>query len=305
MKTHYFLPKLRFGRLLCTLLLLGIGNTWQGCKKAEDVTAQEQGQGLTDPNEITKVVVIPGATVEQGNPPAVTRTGNEPVLSTPTPTVETISGLETTYTLNYANVTGTITTVYIQFEGASNYLKIPVSGNTGRNGQINIPMRMPADKYTARPSGTSFCTFALMANGGCQSKCSNEFASRLTPRPGEGRANVNGQSVNATALCDFNFAPYGRGYAIMIGQNQDRAIVLYNMRQGSNQLGNFDNLVSNANGTIPTTPFAAYFDVSSSAFYFSVSGSATASGKTVSASGVFRELGGSRQISISASGNCK
>lgn len=300
MKTNHFLSIIRPGRLLCMLLLLLSGNVWQGCKNANDVGTQ--GTGLTDPNEITKVLVIPGATVEQGNPPAVTKTGNEPVLSTPTPTVETVSGLDGTYTLNYSNVTGTITAIYIQFDGATSYLKIPISGSTGKSGQIRVPMRMPDDKYTARPSGISFCTFALISNGACQSKCTNSFTSQLPPRPGKGQVNVGGRSVDATAACDLDFGAFGRGYVILTGQGS--GVVLYNMRSGTNQLANFETMAA-SDRYGDSVPFAGYVDENGNV-YFSVSGSATVSGKTASVSGIFKNLLSSgQQISVSAAGNCQ
>ncbi|GAB3643531.1 hypothetical protein GCM10027423_41680 [Spirosoma arcticum] len=145
--------------------------------------------------------------------------------------------------------------------------------------------------------------FATTYNGACKSIGGNCFTSNLPPRPGKGTASISGQSYDATAVCDIDFAPYGKGYGILIGQ--EKAIILYNMRQGTNQLGDFEKLIDDSNGDIPTSPFAAFFDISSSAFYFSVSGTATVSGKTASASGVFKEVGGSRQISVSASGNCQ
>ena len=298
MKTFYPKNWLRFTAFLLLLCL-------SQCQK-KDVTPTETV--LTDPNEISKVMVIPGATLEKGSPPAITNTYAAPVLTTSTPDVVAISGQEATFSLNYSAVDGNITTIYFQIEGSDYYFKIPISTNSGSNGTINIPFKIPEtvvvpnQNYVGQQkySLTTSCCFAATSKGAVSKLCGNKFTSLLPPASGKSKVSINNSAFEGTALCDLDFAPYGKGYAIMIGQ--DQAIVLYNLKPGLNLLGNFEGLIRSSIYT--TAPFAYYVNGSTSV-YGSVSGTANVSGKTVSTSMIVKKLGDNQQISIGATGNCQ
>ena len=287
--------------LLVVLLSLGLN---QGCKKANDVDPSgTDGIVLTDPNELSKVMIIPGATLEKGTPPPVTNTPDTPKLSTPSPEVSAISGQDATFSIDYSNAIGNITIIYIQFEGADSYFKIPISGNSGTNGRITLPMRIPKEYVTAAPSGKSFhrfCCFAASAKGTRQaSLCNNNFTSNLPPRPGKGTVNIGGRAYDATAVCEMDLGGYGKAYGILLNGGS-QFIALYNLNRGNSQLVD---IVNGNNDPTSGVPCALYLDGTN--LYGSLSGSASYNGKVVSVSGQFEELSSSRRISISASGNCQ
>lgn len=292
--TYYSLLK----RLLIVSLLLGLSH----CKKSTDDPTINNGIELTDPNEISKVMVIPGATLVQGSPPPVTNTSDTPRLSTPTPDVSTISGQDGNFTINYSNVVGTITIIYIRFEGADSYFRVPISGNTGPSGQITLPMRIP-EKYTitggrqSNISGGRFCCYAATASAKQVALCNNSFNSVLPPRPGKGAVVIGGTSYDATAVCNMDLGSF-KGYGILFGDS--KFIALYNLKSGTNQLVD---IVNGNKGPSNGVPCALYMDGSN--FYGGVSGNATYNGKVVSVSGLFEDLNSNRRITVSASGNCQ
>ncbi|WP_288425796.1 hypothetical protein [uncultured Spirosoma sp.] len=291
--TSYSLAK----QLLIVSLLLGLSQ----CKKSSVDPTESNGIELTDPNEISKVMVIPGATLVQGTPPPTTNTSDTPRLSTATPDVSTISGQDGTFTINYSNVVGTITVIYIRFEDADSYFKIPLSGNSGSSGQITIPMRIP-EKYSIVGSGSKnsagrFCCFASTASAREVALCNNSFNSVVPPRPGKGAVNIDGKSYDATAVCNMDLGSF-KGYGIVFGD--DKFIALYNLRSGTNKLVD---IVNGSKGPTDGVPCAAYLEGSN--FYGGVSGTATYNGKVVSVSGVFEDYYGNSQINVSASGNCQ
>jgi len=299
----YFLT-LRTMKKAFYLVLLTAGSVFlQGCPGGKG-DPEPSGTVITDPNELSKVMLIPGATLEKGTPPPVTTTPDTPKLSTISPEVNAISGQEAIFSLNYSNAVGKITVIYIQFEGADSYFKIPISGNSGTNGTIRIPMKIP-EKYTARPSGNSFGRFCCFAGNSASvmrqaALCNNSFTSILPPPPGKGTVNIGGRNYDATAVCDLPFGAFGRGYAISISPTE--AIIFYNMNQGTNQLGNYRDLIDNSQSGVVSSPFALY--VNGTSLYYSLSGTATANGKKVSTSVRLEDFDG-RQINLTASGNCQ
>lgn len=292
-----------FYGLLSRLLIISFLFVLTACPPStqDDVTPAVTATALSDANELSKVMIIPDATLEQGSPPPVTTASDTPKLSTSTPEVNAISGQDATFSLNYSNAAGNITVIYIQFEGSDYYFRVPISSNSGTNGTIKVPMRIP-EKYTAVSNGksfTRFCCFAASAQGTRQAQlCNNNFTSNLLPKPGKGTATISGRNYEATAVCDMDLGGFGKAYGILI--NDTQFIALYNLKRGAgNQLVD----IINGNYTIESgVPWAGYFDGTN--FYFSVSGSASYNGSAVSVSGRFADMDG-RQISVSAAGNCQ
>lgn len=287
--------------LLKRIVLISFVLGFSHCKKEAADPSGSDAIVLTDPNEISKVMLIPGATLLQGSPPPVTNTSDTPRLSTATPEVSTISGQDGTFTINYSNVVGTITVIYIQFENATTYFKIPISGNSGANGQISIPMRIPPSYSIVGQGSTSragrFCCFASTASARQVALCNNNFNSVVPPRPGKGAVTIGGRAYDATAVCNMDLGSF-KGYGILFGDN--KFVALYNLRSGTNQLVD---IINGSKGPADGVPCAAYLDGSN--FYGAISGSATYNGKVVSVSGLFEDFGGSQRINLSASGNCQ
>jgi len=281
-------------RLLITCCFLII--PLHGCKEKEVKTEVNE---LKTPNEISKVLVIPDAIKEDGNPPQATNTPNAPVIVNQTPEISGISGEEQLMKFEYRNASSNITNIYIQIEGADSYFRIPVSGNTGKSGIVSIPYQIPP-QYTVPYDNCKsvFGGFMTFANGACVSIGDKScFSSYPPPRPGKAGGSVNGQTFSANAVCEIFLPGFGKAFGIVT--DDGRMIVLYNLKNGGNQLRDpFDD-----NSDITTTPWAGYVDVSGN-IYFSTSGSAGYNGRVVSVSGTFVDFNG-LSARVSASGNCQ
>lgn len=297
--------KMLMRTLLRSTLLLGLMFAFAACPGGKDKEPNpiESAVTLTSAEEISKVMVVPGAKLEQGSPPAENNISAAPTVTTPTPEVSAISGQDMYVTFNYSNAVSNITYIYIQLVGTNSYFKIPINQNTGSNGTINIPIRIPENKIIPNCSSTTYEAFFLTANGACrkvggQRKC---FTSNLKPVAGKGKATINGQTYDATAVCGLDFAPYGTGYGISIGNSQ--FIIFYNMSTGGNVLGDFIEMSENSYD-VPKSPFALYFDGTN--VFVSKSGVASVNGGVVSTTLTVQDLfEGGRNITLSASGNCQ
>jgi hypothetical protein len=281
--------------LLSTTLFLVLA---VGCKKSEDVNPLANLINPSDANKVGAALVMPiGTQTKQGTPPSPSTSAQAPRVATLTPNQPTNNGNNETVSLQYSNVNGNIGGAYGQVVGASSYFDIPLSGNSGTTGNIGLPIGIPADLN----SGTftlAVCVYDL--SGRVSNIIQIQYTvTRVDPlKEGEGRTTIGGVTSTATATCDVSIPPYGRAYVISISSS--KFIAMYNMRTGGNQFGNAETILG---GSSSSTPFALYFD--GTTIYGSVSGSANVNGKQVSASGTFREIGGTRQITFSSSGNCK
>lgn len=283
-------------RLMVALLLVSLSQ----CKKGDDVSPN-----LIDPSDAKKVgaaLIMPdGTQTKDGNPPAPSTSTQAPKVTPGATDKSTANGSTETLPVPYSNLNGGIGGVYIQIEGASTYFDIPVQGNAPASGTINLPVGIPENIN----SGSFSMAYCIYDRSG---RVSNIIRIRFTIRrteplsPGKGTATIGEKSYNATAICDLNIPPYGKGYVIQMSSSQ--FIAFYNMRSGSNTLGNFETLLANSSTGVPSGPFALYFDDSGN-LYSSVSGSATTNGKTVSASVTMKDLYTGRQVSLSAAGNCQ
>lgn len=263
---------------------------------------KQNSEPQVDPSDAKKVgqaLILPdGTETKEGTPPPPSTSPQAPKVTPNVTEQPTNNGNTETVPIRYSNLNGGIGGVYAQVEGATNYYNIPLSGGgSSTSGTINIPIGIP-DNFG---SGTFTFVYCIYDRNG---RVSNILRIRFTVtrieplKAGEGRATVNGRTVNANAICDLDFAPYGRGYGIQI--NDSQIIVFYNMRQGNVTLQNFEDMAANGNDT---APFALYFDGSSA--FFSVSGTANVSNKKISSTATFKELLGSRTITLTASGNCR
>lgn len=285
-------------RLLVMMLVVGLSQ----CKKGDSV---DPGAALIDPGDAKKVgaaLIMPdGTQTKDGNPPAPSTSTQAPKVTPGNTEKSTTNGSTETLPVPYSNLNGGIGGAYVQIEGASTFFDIPVQGNAPASGTINLPVGIPENFN----NGSFYVSYCIYDRSG---RVSNVIRLRFTIRrteplnPGKGTANIGGKTYDATAVCDLDFAPYGRGYAIQLSQSQ--FLIFYNMRTGSNTLGNYETLAANSSTGIPSGPFALYIDDSYS-IYASVSGTATVSGKKISASVAMKEAYASRRISLSASGNCQ
>lgn len=295
--------KPNFTRLTRTVSVLLIAGLMTACPfgNKEPITPQDQLIDPSDSKRVGAALILPdGAITKDGTPPAPSTSSQAPKAVATVTDQPTTNGSTENVPVRYSNLNGGIGGAYAQVEGANNYYDIPVSGNAPSSGTINIPLGIPSNFR----SGTFTLIYCIYDRSG---RVSNILRIRFTitrvepPKPGEGSVTIGGKTVKATAVCDLDFAQFGRGYAISI--NDSQIIVLYNMRQGSNQLGDFEALAGNSTGGVPTSPFALYFD--GTTVYYSKSGTANANGKVVSASLVAEELFGGKRVSLSATGNCK
>lgn len=275
----------------------------EGCKKNDIEISKE----LTTPDEISKVLVIPDAERIEGPLPAGQTPNGHITLTNETPEISGISGedmiVSYRYRYNTANVTSPIKYLILYLEGASSYFKIPVK-TVGQSGLIQVPIKVPSG-YTipAENDQVKRCEIKL---GKCTINGANSCypdptcikGIGLAPRPGKGQSTIDGKTYEATAICDFLVPGFGRGTVIRM--DDGKMIILYNVKQGSFQLNNYENIADPFDNN---TPYALYFD-SATNIYYSTSGYVTSKGKVVSVSMVVKDFDGySKQVS--AIGNCQ
>lgn len=228
--------------LVCSSLLFGLIFGFAACSggKDRDPSPGEKGATLTSSEEVSKVMVVAGGKLEQTNPPVENNVSAAPTVIMPTPESTRNKGQEIYLKFNYTNAVSNITNLYFQLVDTNSYFKVPINQNTGRFGTINIPIRIPEDKIVPNCSNSTYETFFLMANGACKKLGgqNKRFTSALKPVAGKGKANIDGKSYDATAVCGLNFAPYGTGYGIAIGASQF-IILFLNMSNCGNILGDF------------------------------------------------------------------
>ncbi|HXG39296.1 MAG TPA: hypothetical protein VNL36_11055 [Bacteroidota bacterium] len=146
-----------FAVLLVVLIVLG------GCKKKESpVEPQEEPAALINPadaNQLSGVVVIPGASTQQGNPPPPSNTTDAPLVSGGLSGQLGSNGSTVQLPFNYqtpSNLAG----FYVQIVGASRYWIVPYSGQSGASGRAIIPLTLPTnlDQGTFR---VAYCVYSL------------------------------------------------------------------------------------------------------------------------------------------------
>lgn len=285
------------------IFVVGLILVIEGCKKNELDISKE----LTTPDEISKVLVIPDAEKIEGPLPAGQTPNGHIILTNETPEVSGISGEDMVvsyrYRYNTANVTSPIKYLILYLEGSSRYFKIPVK-TVGQSGLIQVPIKVPSG-YTIpfENDRVKRCEIKL---GRCTINGANSCypdpicikGIALPPRPGKGQSTIDGKTYQATAICDFSVPGFGRGTVIRM--DDGKIIILYNVKQGSFQLNNYENITDPFDNI---TPYAIYLD-SATNIYYSTSGSVTSKGKVVSVNMIVKDFDGASK-QISAIGNCQ
>jgi hypothetical protein len=282
---------------IARILLFTVFIAMFNCQKPKDVDPAENLISPTDAKKVGEALIMPSGTeTKTGTPPSPSTSAQAPKVSSTTTEVPTANGATETTKVNYSNLNGSIGGAYAKVENSPTYYDIPLRGNAPSSGSISIPIGIPDNI----DSGSFTLIISIYdANG----RVSNVIRIRYTitrftqPAAGKGSVNIGGKTYTATAVCDINFGGYGNAYGILV--NETQLVMLYNLRQGSNQI--YD-AIDDDNFDIERNSWAAYFD--GTEFFFSKSGSATYNGKVVSTTAQFDNFDGKR-VSISASGNCQ
>jgi hypothetical protein len=93
-----------------------------------------------DPNELSQVLVIPGAVREQGSPP-VSRGGSSAPMIMGGSALMVTSGNQAVLSVQFRSNSG-YRNCYVQVQGARDYFRIPGS-ESANSGEIRIPVNVP------------------------------------------------------------------------------------------------------------------------------------------------------------------
>jgi hypothetical protein len=146
-----------FAGLVVVLAILG------GCtKKESSVEPEEQPSALVNPadaNQLSGVIVIPGAGSLQGNPPPPSNTADAPLVTGELSNQIGSNGSTVQLPFTY-QTTSNLAGIYVQIVGASRYWTVPYSGQSGTNGRAIIPLILPTnlDQGTFR---VAYCVYSL------------------------------------------------------------------------------------------------------------------------------------------------
>ena len=123
-----------------------------------------------DPDELSAVLVIPGAERIDGDPPSPSGTADAPVVEGGD-SINVDSGDQAQLRLTYESDTG-YDDCYVQVVGASDYFRVPV-GNTNTSGEIVIPVEVSEDVASG-----SFDLYTCIAgaNGSVSNPLTNSIA---------------------------------------------------------------------------------------------------------------------------------
>lgn len=114
----------------------------------------------SDPDELSQVLVIPGAKRVSGSPPAPSSGGGPAPEISGGGSLEATSGDQAVLRLSYSSSSG-YQNCYVQVRGASDYFDVPV-GTGETSGEIQIPVNIPS---SVASGGFNLYTCIAGANG--------------------------------------------------------------------------------------------------------------------------------------------
>ncbi|MCB0521668.1 MAG: hypothetical protein H6577_19810 [Lewinellaceae bacterium] len=112
------------------------------CKKDED---PDKLINPADANALSKVLIIPDADRNNGDPPSSTFDPQAPVVTGATPSQISSNGSTVPLTFNYDNVNGNLAGCYAQVEGADTYFAIPYNATSNESGFLSLPIGIPVN----------------------------------------------------------------------------------------------------------------------------------------------------------------
>jgi len=139
--------------VLFTMLVAGVSFT--SCSKKE-----KENVDPTDANALQSVLVVPGGTLQNGNPPPPSGGANAPQISSNTSTANVTAGNQVSIPFSYTSNSG-YTRCYVQVDGATNgYFDIPQPTTNPNQGQVTIPINVPSNV-----SSGNFCINYCIQDG--------------------------------------------------------------------------------------------------------------------------------------------
>lgn len=139
-----------------------LGNTL-GCApdlEPDDGNSSEDLVSPSNPQALSSVLVIPGATRVTGQPPTASSgsdAGGEVPMISGGSSLTVTSGNQAVLELNYQSSSG-YRDCLVQVRGANEYFRVPV-GNLATSGQIRIPIQIPSSVNTG-----SFSFYSCITN---------------------------------------------------------------------------------------------------------------------------------------------
>jgi hypothetical protein len=150
--------------LLALFLLFMLSN----CEKVGDDKNKDEPNdnpdpsgtiSLDDPNRLTDVLVIPGATIVSGNMPAPSNTPTSPEMIMVDSTISYTRGSQVRLPISFQDE-GSVSGIYFQVNDADDHMNIPVSA--GSMGSMAFPIGLPENLETGK-----FCiTISIYDNNG-------------------------------------------------------------------------------------------------------------------------------------------
>ncbi len=115
----------------------------------------------SDPDDVSRVLIIPGANSVDGQPPSPSSTPGTPTISNNQTSASVVSGntLYLPFNFNSSNDgTGGYAGCYVQVDGASSYFDIPEDNPTSSDGLVVLPVGIP-DNITEGEFCLSYCIY--------------------------------------------------------------------------------------------------------------------------------------------------
>ncbi len=118
----------------------------------------EETLDLDDLDALSQCVEIPGARLNEGNPPPPSNTPNAPVVGRLVGDVTASNGSTLVLPFTYAS-TAAFAGVYLELGDADYYFDVPRSATFDDNGQVTLPITLPPSLEGGGEFCTSYCIY--------------------------------------------------------------------------------------------------------------------------------------------------
>ena len=233
---------MRMKSVLLSMLVAGFAFT--SCSKKE-----KESVDPTDSNALQSVLVVPGGTLQNGNPPPPSGGANAPQIFNTQSTAAVNAGGQVSVPFSYSSNSG-YTRCYVQVDGATNgYFDIPQPSSNPNQGQVTIPINVPSNV-----SSGDFCVLYCIQDGSGNVSQWQEICVNVTGTSsgggggtiGSGTFKIGSQNYTGAIVQGVPTSTGGTGVDVVFASQSGASVVLYNVPTASS--GSF-NIVEYAGGT--------------------------------------------------------